>query len=600
MIKVSDYVIKYLEDYGIKHIFTLSGGGIIHLIDSLGKSKKIQYICNLHEQGAGIAAESYAQYTNDMGVALVTTGPGGTNIITAVAGAWLDSTPMLVICGQVNTKDRVNDRGMRQNGFQEIDMVSLVKPITKYASTIKNPMLIKKALQFSIHMMKENRPGPVVLEIPLDIQSAYVDENKLESSPFAEWKPPRNVLADSIAKNILDEIKQAKRPILLAGNGIRLGKSLDDFYGFINKTKIPVLLTWKSLDFLEEDHPLFVGRPGSIASRGANFNQQNADLIICIGARLDHGQIAYQQKYFAPKAKKIIIDVDNKELLKFTDFSDMSMNGVSLIWSDASDILKELNKQANNITIDTSEWLSRCKKTYKKYPLLLPEYYEERGYTNAYVFMDILSKYLPENSLVIPGSSGTCSEVTMQAIKIKKGTRVYNTEGLGSMGFGVPAAIGGCLASGNRETICIDGDGSFFMNVQELEVVRRVNLPIKFFVLNNNGYGTIKTTQNNYFAGVHVASDPSCGLTLPDIELTAQAYGINYDFIGYNDHVEKTLRWILKKEGPLICEVMLNSNHQTLPKTSVFKNEKGEFEALPMEDMKPFLPRNEFYENLIK
>jgi len=578
MIKVSDYIIKYVEDLGVKHIFTVSGGGIIHIINSLSKSKKIQCVCSLHEQGAGIAVEAYGQYTNNLGVALVTTGPGGTNIITAIAGAWLDSTPMLVIAGQVQLKDRAVNKGVRQMGFQEINLVSLIEKITKYAYTVIDAKSIKYHLDKAVFEAKHNRPGPVVLEIPLDMQSAYIDENELVSYNGV------NLLndVDIFMNEMVDLLKNAKKPILLAGNGIRLSGGIDAFYTFLAKTKIPVLTTWKALDLLEEIHPLFVGRPGAIAQRGANINQQNADLILCIGARLDHGQIAYQQKYFGRNAKKIIIDIDQDELNKFR-FGEME-NAIT-IQCDANHFLSMLNKQ--HFTLNTTEWLNVCKQIYNKYPVILPEYCRNYEYVNAYTFIGALSALLPENSLIIPGSSGTCSEVTMQALQIKKGTRVFNTEGLGSMGFGVPAAIGGCLAAGNKTTICIDGDGGFFMNIQELEVVHRLNLPIKYFVLNNQGYGSIRSTQKNHFNSNFFACDSKSGLTLPNIELTAKAYKIDYNKIKTNDDLLPLITDILSNDQPIICEIMIDVNHETLPHTVVYKNAEGKFETAPMEMLKP-------------
>lgn len=589
--KLSDYVIKFIEDLGVKNVFLISGGGCIHLVDSLGKSKKIKYICNLHEQGAGICADAYSQYTNNIGVALVTTGPGGTNIVTAIAGSWLDSIPVLVIAGQVQTQDRSIGKGTRQFGFQEIDLISIVKPITKYAITITHADDIKFILEKAVLLAKSGRPGPVLIEIPLDIQAKEIDENQLGGYEVDIYHPLEITYRDTIS-NIINDLNKAKRPIILVGNGVRLSGGIHEFYNFIDKTQIPVLTTWKALDLLEEDHPLYVGRPGVFGQRGANFNQQNSDFILCIGARLDHGQIAYQQKYFAREATKVIVDIDINELNKFNI-------GTYKINEDAKWFLSMLNNRINEINPCPKNWLNHCKETYKKYPVATADCFENKGFVNLYAFMDRLSEYLPPNSLIIPGSSGTCSEVTMQAIKIKKGMRIFNTEGLGPMGFGVPASIGGCIASNNKETICIDGDGGFFMNIQELELVHRFNLPIKFFVLNNDGYGAIKTTQKTYFNGVFTASDPSSGVTLPDISLTANAYQIPYTIMLDNDELEVKLKEVLNTKGPIICEVMMDKNHETLPRTSAYKKPDGSFAMLPMEDMKPFLPREEFEKNMI-
>jgi acetolactate synthase-1/2/3 large subunit len=367
---------------------------------------------------------------------------------------------------------------------------------------------------------------------------------------------------------------------------------LDKFKLFIKKTKIPTLLTWKALDFLEENHELYVGRPGGVASRGANFNQQNSDLIICLGARLDHGQLAYQSKFFAREAKKIIVDIDNAEIDKLGLNVDFSINNGCEVFLQA--MLDNIDK----IKINTEDWLKFCKDLYEKYPICLNNYYEQKDYVNNYVFIEELSKILPENSLVVPGSSGACSEVTMQALKVKKGTRVFNSEGLGSMGFGVPAAIGACLAS-SLKTICIDGDGGFFMNFQELELIKRYNLPIILFILNNNGYGSIKSTQKNHFNNFLVASDPESGLTLPSISKTAKLFDIDYKLINNNKELISALPDIIKHNSSMIIELMIDPNHMTLPKASVYKTKDGLFATRPMEELQPFLPEEEFLSNML-
>ena len=583
--KLSDYVVSRLEEY-TKDIFLISGGGCIHLVDSLSKSK-INLIPTLHEQGAVIAAESYAQYTNKLGVALVTTGPGSTNAVTGVASAWLDSIPMLLLTGQVQNKDRVGNKGVRQLGFQEIDTVSIYKSITKYAVTVSDPKTIKYHIDKALHLATTGRPGPVVIDIPLDVQAADINLDEL-----VDFIPTNKIYDLNSLDLIVEALNKAKRPIVLVGNGVRLANALPEFYEFIKKTGIPVLTTWKTLDILEESHPQYVGRPGGVGQRGANFNQQNSDFILVIGARLDHGQLAYQPQYFAREATKCIVDIDINEINK------LGINIEFPIESDAKLFLTQLNQKVNSLNI--SDWLSYCKSLHIKYPVILPEHLKVNElYINNYAFIEYLSDLLPENSLVIPGSSGACSEVTMQSFKTKIGTRVYNSEGLGSMGFGIPAAIGGCIASDKKETICIDGDGGFFMNIQELELVYRYQLPIKFFVLNNNGYGSIKTTQNTHFKGNLVVSDPSSGLTLPSIELNAAAYKIPYVKIETQQNLKLDLSNVLSMHGPIICELIVDPDHKTLPKASVYKKEDGSFATRPMEDLAPFLDRNEFLNNLL-
>jgi len=587
-VKLSDYVVRFIEKQGVKDIFLLPGGGCIHLVDSIGKSG-INFVCNLHEQACSIAADAYGQYTNNIGVCLVTTGPGGTNAMTGVAAAWLDSTPMLILSGQVQKKDMINGRGTRQIGFQEISMVNIVTPLTKYAETVIYPEEIRYHLEKAVYLATNGRPGPVWIDIPLDVQAAEIDETTLRG--FTPDKKVGTNISEQVS-NIIDDLNRAERPAILAGNGIRLAGSIDAFNELAELLQIPVLLTWKAIDFMEEEHSLFVGRPGGVGQRGANFSQQNSDFLICIGARLDHGQTAYQHKFFAREATKVIVDIDENEINK------LEMDIAYPMAVDAGEFIEEMLRQKDKINIHASAWLSQCKQWQAKYPVVLPEYWEQKEYVNNYVFIDALSDILPEGTLIVPGSSGGCSEVTMQAFRMKKGMRMFNSEGLGPMGFGIPAAIGGCIAADRKETICIDGDGGFVMNIQELETVKRLNLPIKFFILNNNGYVSIRNTQNTHFGGNLVASGESSGLSLPSVRNNAYTYGLKYWRIENHYQIEDRIKEFLDFSGPAICEVMLPPTHVTAPKASVYKKADGSFAARPMEDLAPFLDRNEFRDNM--
>ena len=583
--KVSDYVASKVAEY-TKHVFLIPGGGCIHLVDSFA-NVNVELIPNLHEQGASICAESYAQYTNKLGVALVTTGPGATNAVTGVASAWLDSIPVLIISGQVQNKDRVGNKGVRQIGFQEINSVSIYKNITKYAVTVDDPYTVRFHLEKALWLATHGRKGPVLVDIPLDIQATDIDPHSQE-----QFVAPECYYSDSAIQDTLDSLANAERPIVLVGNGVRLAGAYQEFLEFIDKTNIPVLTTWKALDFLEETHPQYVGRPGGVGQRGANFNQQNSDFILVLGARLDHGQLAYQPQYFAREAVRCILDIDIHEINKL---------GIKIhcpLPMDAKYFFKIANAQLEEKHKVSHSWVMHCKSLYERYPVIEDKYLEEATLINNYAFIEYLSELLPENSLLVPGSSGACSEVTMQAFKCKKGTRVYNSEGLGAMGFGVPSAIGACLAS-RRATISIDGDGGFVMNVQELELVYRYQLPIKFFVLNNDGYGSIKTTQKTHFGGKLVASDPSSGLTLPSVALNAATYQIPFVRIENQRNLRDDIANVLEMDGPVVCELMVDPNHTTLPKASVYKKEDGSFATRPMEDLFPFLDREEFRENLM-
>lgn len=596
--KLSDYVMKFISDAGVKHIFMLSGGGAMHLVDSVGKNKHLTYICNLHEQACAIAADAYSQYTNHLGVALVTTGPGGTNTITGVAGAWLDSTPVMFISGQVKRSDMVGTSGIRQMGFQEINIVDLVSSITKYAVTITDPETIRYHLEKALWLAKHGRPGPVWIDIPLDVQAAGIDENKLcgftPDIPGAQLSAGEDGLREKV-RQAIDLLNGAQRPVILAGNGIRLSGALDDFLTLVESLGIPVLTTWKAADFFPEKHRLFAGRPGAVGQRGANFTQQNADWLLVIGARLDLGQTAYTHENFARNARKIIIDIDPAEINKMKMKIDVPVS------ADARAFILEFQKQKNQIkNVDHARWIKICKDWQKKYPVVLPEYWQQKNFVNDYVLIDVLSDEMKKNDLLIPGSSGACSERTMQAIRVKAGVRIFNSEGLGSMGFGVPAAIGGCIASGKKRTVCIDGDGGFVMNVQELEVVRRFDLPIKFFVLNNGGYVSIQNTQKNYFNGNYVASSASSGLTLPDITAMAKALGIPTARLKNHSRIREKVHDILQNEGPVVCEVIVSPDQVTAPRVSSKQRPDGSMESLPMEDLWPFLERGEFDANMLK
>jgi acetolactate synthase-1/2/3 large subunit len=594
MIKLSDYVIQFIENLGVKHIFLLPGGGSMHLVDSVGKSEKLDYVCNLHEQACAIAADAYGQYTNNLGVALVTTGPGGTNTITGVAAAWLDSTPMLIISGQVKRADMVGERGIRQMGFQEINIVSIVKTITKYAITVIEPEKIRYHLEKAVSLAKDSRPGPVWVDIPLDVQAMMIDEKQLigfEEGLNEQINPDK---LNEKVRQAIQLLNRSERPVMLVGNGVRLADGIKDFLDMIDLLQIPVLTTWKAIDFLPEDHPFFVGRPGAVGQRGANFTQQNSDFILIIGARLDFGQTGYNHRNFARAAKKVIVDIDPNEIKKM----DMPIN-VS-IYSDAKVFIQELIKQKDKIMpIDRNNWLKKCKEWQTKYPVVLKKYWKQKNYINNYVLIDVLSDEMSENDLLVPGSSGASSEVTMQAFRVKKGQRIFNSEGLGPMGCGIPASIGGCIASGRKRTVCIDGDGGFYMNVQDLETVKRLNLPIKFFVLNNQGYASIRNTQNSYFEGRYVASDRTSGLTLPNARKIADAFDISFIQITNHKSIREKVRGILNIEGPVVCEVILPFEHVTAPKLSSYQKKDGSFVSKPLEDLWPFLDREEFKANMI-
>lgn len=593
MIKLSDYVIEFLANEGLKHIFLLPGGGAMHLVDSVGKSGRISYVCNLHEQACAIAADAYGQYTNHLGAALVTTGPGGTNTLTGVAAAWLDSTPCLFLSGQVKRADITGTRGVRQIGFQEIDIVRMVSPITKYAVTVIDPQTIRYHLEKALFLATSGRPGPVWIDIPLDVQAAQIDAGMLDGLSASEFELPvdHQELRLAVTQTI-QLLNAAERPCILAGNGVRLAGAKEEFDQLIDLLQVPVFTSWKAIDFLPESHPLFAGRPGSVGQRGANFTLQNADFMLTLGARLDYGQTGYNPQDFARVAKKVIVDIDPAEIAKLGRFDLPAA-------CDAEAFIVEFLNQKHRVAHkDRSAWRARVRDWKTQYPVVLPEYWDQREYVNNYVFIQVLGEEMDCGDLLVPGSSGACSEITMQAFQVKDGMRIFNSEGLGPMGFGIAAAIGASVASGRR-TVSIDGDGGFQMNSQELETVRRLNLPIKLFVLNNNGYGSIRATQRTYFNSQFVASHPSGGLTLPDISRIASAYGLPVLRISDHGGLREVVRQVLQSPGPMVCEVMISPEQFTAPRVASMQRADGSMVSKPLEDMWPFLERAEFETNML-
>ena len=585
--KLSDYVMDVIANEGVKHVFMLPGGGAMHLNDSLGRSVRLEYICNLHEQACSIAAEAYGQYTNNLGVCLVTTGPGSTNAITGVAAGWMDSTPMLVVSGQVKRADLCQCTGTRQIGFQEINIVPVVQSITKYAVTVTEPQSIRYHLEKSIWLAQNGRPGPSWIDIPLDVQAAEVQPNQMSGfKPEAEGlvpQPDREKLNAKVAET-LKLLSRAERPVILVGNGVRLSRAERPFMHLARRLNIPVLTTWKALDLLTEDDPLFIGRPGAVGQRYANLAQQNSDWLLMLGARMDTGQTAYMHQYLARNAKKIMVDIDLNEISKMGNLIDVRCP------FDAGAFIGEMERQLDENPIETENWMQwwgQCHSWKEQFPMVLPEYWDYMDGVSVYVLVDVLSELMENGDLFIPGSSGACSEVSMQTFKAKKGVRVYNSEGMGPMGFGISAALGGCIASGGSKTICIEGDGGFAMNTQELETVRRLNLKIKFFVLDNGGYNSIRTTQKAYFEGRFYGSEERGGLTLPELKNVAGAYGIHFVEMLTTNDIRQKVQECLKLEGPVICRVLVSKNHVTAPRVMSRQTESGSMETAPMEEMWP-------------
>lgn len=593
MIKVSDYVIKRLEELDVGHMFMLPGGGAMHLNDSLGNSNKIEAICCQNEQGAAIAAEAYARVNNKIGLLMVTTGPGGTNALTGIAGAYLESTPVFVVSGQVKRLDMINNQGLRQQGMQELDIISMVKSITKYAEDVLDPLMVRYHLEKALYEATHGRKGPVWLDIPLDVQASLIDEEKLLGfTPFEIDEDEEFIEKKAI--EIIDRINKSKRPVILAGNGIRLADAINEFHEMITELNIPVLTTWNGIDLIEEDSHLYFGRPGGLGHRYANLIQQNSDLYLSIGARLNLLQTGYNFNGFARGAYKIQVDIDKNELLKTNVRPDM------VVSADAKKLIKAILKHKNLINkVNRSEWFEYSKRVRQKYPLITNEYRNQKELVNTYCLVDEISNALTNQDVYVSGSSGSCIDISMQAFKVKKGQRVFSTKGLASMGYGLPSTIGACLASGQRRTVSVNGDGGFVMNMQELETIKRLNLPIKIFVLSNRGYGAICATQTNIFNGHLVACNEESGLTLPHAAKIAEAFGINSMVIENQNELAKKVESALNSEGPCIIEVMTPISLTASPKQVSYKRSDGQMESLPLEYMNPLVSDKDMEEDMI-
>lgn len=588
VIKLSDYIFQFLKEKGVRHTFMLPGGGAMHLVDSLGKSG-IDYVCFLHEQAAAIAAEAYGQHTNTPGVVLVTSGPGATNAITGVTAGWIDSTPMIVISGQAKRADLVGDKTVRQIGSQEVQIIPMVKPITKYAVQILEPEKIRYHLEKAYYEATMGRPGPVWLDIPLDVQAFVLDEQKLLGyMPESE----KTYDINGVVSKILMFLEQSRKPLILVGNGVKLAGAEKLLYRLLDMLQIPAETTWKTIDMFGEEESLYMGHPGIMGDRGANLILQEADFLLSLGCRLDTSVTAFNDKNFAKNAKKVIVDIDENEIRR------MGVDIEASIACDAKVFLQEMlscvERYANVFRLEErkkewSKWIEYGKGLRAKYPVITSEHAEAKGYVSAYYFIDILCGLLREDDVIVPESSGGAGEITYQAFRLKKGQKMKNAAGLGSMGFGLPYAIGSCIANNKRRTILINGDGAFQLNIQELETMHRLQLPIKMFVWNNGGYASIRSMQRNNFEGHYVASDESSGLTMPNISEVVKAYGFQTFRINNNDELDRMLPRIMQDDEAMLCEVMVLPEETVSPRVKAIVGENGKMMSGPLEKMWPYV-----------
>ncbi len=590
MIKTSDYLVQKLETLGVDTAFMVSGGGAMHLDDSFGKSQKIRLICNHNEQASSMCAEGYARANQKLAVACVTTGPGGLNCLNGVFGAWTDSAPVLFISGQVKyttTMASCPQVPLRQLGDQEVDIVSVVRPLTKYARMVTDPYDIDSALEEAVYFAVSGRPGPVWLDIPLNVQAAPIDPAKLKKfvAPPAENKDMAAALAQ--AAHLL---QNAKRPLLVAGNGIHCAKAQKALRAFLDKTQIPVVTTFNGFDLVASEDPLFAGRIGTVGQRAGNFVLQNADVILFTGTRNNIRQVSYNWENFAKDAKKIVVDIDPAELQKPTVRPDVAL------CADVGHVLFSLTGLLTG-ALAVEPWREYCRQMKAKYLPLREFSIAGQDRVHPYLFMQQLGRILPENARVV-ASNGTACVAFFQAFESKAGQRLLLNSGDASMGYGLPAAIGVCAAEKNAPVVCLEGDGSLMMNLQELQTLKTNHLPVKLFVIKNGEYISIIQTQRNFFEGRLTGCNKASGVEVPDFVKVAQAFDLPAVRIGKNDELAGKIQEVLNTPGPVVCELECTENYTFAPKLSARKLEDGTMVSPSLEDMFPFLNRKELAENM--
>lgn len=587
MIKVSDFIFKHLvKKHNIHHCFLVTGGGAMHLNDSIGHTEGLTYICNHHEQASSIAQEGYFRASGKMCVTNVTTGPGGTNAITGVLGQYLDSIPAIYISGQIKTvtyKNTYPELPLRQLGDQEADIVAVVTPITKYAKTVTDPTEILYELDKAMYLALNGRPGPVWLDIPLDVQAAMVDETTLRA-----FEPEEEDCQCSVISNQLDELLErlakAKSPVIYVGNGVRLAEREKQFITLAERLDVPVVTAISGSDIIWYNHPLCFGKPGICGDRIGNIMTQNSDLLIILGTRLSLRQLSYAYDLFAPKAYKVMVDIDDAEMHKPTLKIDLPIH------ADLRYVIDALLEMTEGKKYDFAAWKQWGRTIESKLPTLFEDNPDMPGYTNSYKFGDELFKQLESGDVVVTGN-GTAYTCTYQAMKVKEGVRVFANQGCAAMGYDLPAAIGAVTANENGKTILVTGDGSLQMNIQELQTLLTYKMPLKIFVLENEGYLAIKTTQKAFFGGKFTGSNPTSGVICPSLEKIAAAYGIPYLSINENgEKLQQVIAKTLATEGPVICEVHMHPEQTLFPKSATIMDKKtGKMSSAPLEKMAPFV-----------
>jgi acetolactate synthase-1/2/3 large subunit len=594
MIRVADYIAQTLASHGVRHVFLVTGGGAMHLNDAFGRATGIEYVSCHHEQACAIAAESYYRLTNRLAAVNVTTGPGGTNAITGVYGAFVDSLGMIVVSGQVKweTLVRSTDLPLRQLGDQEIDITRLVEPITKYAVMVTDPQTVRYHLERALHLATTGRPGPVWLDVPMNVQGALVDPEKLAAYDPEEDRLRFSTDLDTACRTLAQRLAAAKHPVVLAGSGVRLSGGHDEFIALVDRLGIPVTTAWNAHDLLWDDHPLYAGRPGTVGDRAGNFAVQNSDFLLVLGCRLNIRQISYNWQSFARAAFQVIVDIDAAELSKPTLRPDLPIH------ADLRDFFRVMRGIEIRPTAEHAAYVAWCLERRERYPVVRPEYWSNEKRVNPYCFVSALFEQLPEDEIIVC-ADGTACVTTFQAARIKRGQRLYHNSGCAPMGYDLPGAIGACFAAGRKRVVCLAGDGSIQLNLQELQTIVSHGLPIKIFLLNNQGYHSIRQTQRAYFPDNTVGCGPDSGLGFPDMERIAFAYGIPFRRIASHPDLATGIAETLAGDGARICEVMLDLDQQFAPKLASRKLPDGRMVSSPLEDLAPFLSREELAENML-
>jgi acetolactate synthase I/II/III large subunit len=595
VMRVADVIAELLAAHGIRHVFMVTGGAAMHLNDAFGRHPALEYVACHHEQACAMAAESYFRMTGRLAAVNVTAGPGGTNAITGVFGAWVDSLGMLVISGQAKweTLVRSTDLPLRQLGDQEVDIVRLVSSITKYAVVVTDPSDVRHHMERAIHLAGSGRPGPVWLDVPMNVQGALVDPAALRAYDPAEDAETVATNVRGSCREMLRRLAVSERPVILAGTGVRIAGAYEAFLDAVSRLGVPVTTAWNAHDLVWDDHPLYAGRPGSVGDRAGNFAVQNADFLLVLGCRLNIRQIGYSWQHFARAAYKVVVDVDAAELRKPTVRVDLPIH------ADLAELFEALRLEPRPAPNEAHRrYAAWCLERRERYPVVLPEYRSPRERVNPYVFVESLFAELVESDMVVTGD-GTACVCTFQAARIRKGQRLYTNSGSAPMGYDLPAAIGASIATGRRRVVCIAGDGSIQMNVQELATIAAHRLPIKIFVLENSGYHSIRQTQQNYFPDNIVGCGPDSGLGFPDFGMLAAAYGIPFRRVSRREELEEAVRTTLGEDGPQMCEVPLDIGQAFAPKLASRKLADGRMVSSPLEDMAPFLSREELRESML-